>query len=139
MLEELSIRTRLHEGREVPLSFTGISLVSWLTQTVKTISSREEATKWGRAMMRQDVFFPVEDGAAFADEHVPYVINLDHPVVGREWARIEAATPAAGKAVRRPSSPSAPSPPPGAVSPRRTGPRAAVSNRQYVEYESEYK
>jgi hypothetical protein len=27
MLEELSIRTRMHNGREVPLSFTGISLV----------------------------------------------------------------------------------------------------------------
>jgi hypothetical protein len=28
----------------VPLSFTGISLVSWLVQTVKTIESREVET-----------------------------------------------------------------------------------------------
>ena len=141
MLEELSIRTRVHEGREVPLSFTGISLVSWLCQTVKTIETREEAAKWARAMLRQDVFFPAEDGAGFADEHLPYVLNLDHPVVGREWARIEAAGPPGGKLVRRPSAPSVPGPPAaaGGSSPRRTGGPRAAAAAAASKYADEYK
>ncbi len=126
MLEELSIRTRLHEGKEIPLSFTGISLVSWLTQTVKTIETREEAAKWARAMMRQDVFFAPEDGMAFVDEHVPYVLNLDHPLVGPEWARIEAAAAAAGpKLVRRPSAPALPAAL--SSSPRRAAPKNSAA------------
>jgi len=121
MLEELSIRTRVHEGREVPLSFTGISLVSWLVQTVKSIESREEAVKWGRAMLKQDLFFPADDGQPFADEHVPFVLNLDHPLVGPAWVRVSAAA-APAQLARRASSPSLPAP----ASPRRAGPAPAA-------------
>jgi hypothetical protein len=106
--------------------------VSWLQQTVKTIESREDAVKWGRAMMKQDVFFCADDEQeGFADVAVPYVLNLDHPLVGPNWARVSAAP----QQSRRASSPSLPgasssssSSSSSATSPRR-GP-AAVSPRQ---------
>ncbi len=130
MLEELSIRTRQHNGREVPLSFTGISLVSWLVQTVKTVETRDDALKWGRAMMKQDVFFAADDGQPFVDEHVPFVINLDHPLVGPNWARVAAAP---SKLVRKASSPALNKANGGggggggALSPRSRGPAASSS------------
>lgn len=94
MLNELSIRTREFEGQEVHLSFTGVSMTSWLLKT-RQLASREEAVRWAQAMQVEGVFYGVEaDNYALEDGPRPYIINLGHAVVGREWPRIVAAAAA---------------------------------------------
>jgi hypothetical protein len=73
MLEELSIRTRSFEGRKVADSFTGVSLVSWLVNTVKSVETRADGLRWGAAMMKQNVFYPHVPDSKFVDEHVTFL------------------------------------------------------------------
>lgn len=104
------------------LAFTGVSLVSWLNQTVKGVQTREDGVRWANAMMEQEVFFS-PDMSPFVDDHVPYIINLQHPVVGPEWQRIEQEETAAAEAEEVPAERVSNKPPP-----RRTG--AAVGVRK---------
>lgn len=88
MLTELSIRTRQWEGEDVHLSFTGVSMTSWLQQTLKC-QSREDALHWARAMQENGVFYGVDpENEPLEDMARPYIINLAHEVVSVEWPRI---------------------------------------------------